>query len=272
MNNIQKLKQFKDKLENSKNSKKIKRALKSGILAMAIFTITFPPCYASYKKRLSHDEYLDILNDYNQHIASYAEEFKKEELSDLDIFMKIMVNDMDRFSVQYVDEIPIGYERLYLYATKSGDCANFADDMTAKLNQINPNYQANNLYVSMKDNSDSSVFNSSKIWTANHCVTAITINNTILILDPATMRLGTMKDGKIIMFGNEEELSIAPIYTYAKRGWEDFFSMLEKVKESYSNQEDIQKLNEMYGQEAQINSCIKVLHYDKKYPYLSKRK
>lgn len=268
MNNIEKLKLLRDRLEESKNAKKIKKALEGGIIAMAILAITFPPCHASYKRRLSHDENLDILNDYNQHIASYSEEFNREELSDLDIFMKIMVNDMDRFSVKYVDEIPIGYERLFLHATKCGDCANLADDMIAKLNQINPNYQANNLYVSMKENNDSSISNSSSsIWTANHCVTAVKVDDKVLILDPATMRFGTMKDGKIVMFGKEEELSLAPIYTYVERGFEDFFPMLEKIKDSYSNKEDIQVLNQMYGEEAQLNSCIKIIRYDRKYGY-----
>lgn len=111
------------------------------------------PLALSYNISKSIDEteviYADELNDYNKEIEAYAKYINSLELSDLEIIVKVM-NDMWSNIEGY--KIPesyddVGYDRLSIYMNGYGACRNMTDDFTARLNAINPEYEAFNLIV-----------------------------------------------------------------------------------------------------------------------------
>lgn len=94
-------------------------------------------------------KYANEIEDYNKKIVSYAEEINAMKLSDIQIFMKVM-SDMWEEIDGYSKDItinPAGYFRITLNEEKRGVCRHMADDVTAKLNKINPKYNARNVYV-----------------------------------------------------------------------------------------------------------------------------
>lgn len=93
--------------------------------------------------------YQNEIEDYNNEIESYAQYINSLNLSDLEIIMKVM-NDMwekiDGYKTPNNYDIN-GYFRLSLYYDGYGVCRNMADDLTARLNAINPDYEACNINV-----------------------------------------------------------------------------------------------------------------------------
>ena len=123
------------KLKEFKDSQTIKEILAGISVSIVIIVNLFPPFNAHY------EENVDLLNQYNNYIDCYSKEFEYLDLNHLDIFEKIILDAKENgFKYKIVDEIPFGYERLFLYANGYGDCCNFSDDMTAKLNKINSSY------------------------------------------------------------------------------------------------------------------------------------
>ena len=86
-----------------------------------------------------------IIEQYQEDIEEYANFINDLELSDLEIFVKEM-SDMWENINGYAEpdyEYDIwGYCRYNLYAKNYGVCRQFADDCAARLNEINPEYQA----------------------------------------------------------------------------------------------------------------------------------
>lgn len=269
MNKLEKLKELRDRIENNKKVEKVKYALVGVSVSLAIFLVATPSIIAHYRKKMSEENNLDLLNSYNQYIQNYANQFDKDELEDLDIFVKIMYDSMkDGSKYKKVDEVPFGYERLFLYDNKFGDCANYSDDMTAKLNAINSDYHARNLYVNMQDgNLEENLidpidkFIRKYIVNANHCVTVVDIDDKVVVIDPTNYAIGTIKNGQIVMFSDDLSMKVSPIYTYFGRGMDDFFALGDTIIKSFHNKEEIDDLNNAYGEEAQGKSLEKMLHY-----------
>ena len=99
-------------------------------------------------------EYSKDIEEYDEYIQKYAQEIKNMNLTDTQIFAKVMY-DMWKEIQGYAEPQNdiIGYYRLTLKKEGRGVCRNFADDLTAKLNKINPEYNARNLTVYMDDGS-----------------------------------------------------------------------------------------------------------------------
>ena len=166
-------------------------------------------------------------------------------LTDSQIFIKLMKDMWDSIDgYAHPKNEAIGFYRLTLENEEIGVCRNFADDMTAKLNLINPNYNARNLTVYMDDNKNYKIAkitrhvvenneivedrtgednntqnNNTEIdfnlldyipnsLLGNHMVTAVDVdvkgNKLTLILDPTNPSIGVFKDGKIFLFSTPD--------------------------------------------------------------------
>lgn len=98
-------------------------------------------------------EYAEKIEEYDEYIQKYAKKIKNMNLTDTQIFVKVIYDMWKEIKGYAVPENEIiGYLRLTLGIEGIGVCRNFADDITAKLNAINPDYNARNLVVYMKDN------------------------------------------------------------------------------------------------------------------------
>ncbi len=113
-----------------------------------------------YKERLENNgiKYKSETEDYNKKMKEYCDKIKKMDLSDLELFIKLIQDlwkNIDGYSIGKDDFL--GYERVYLDMSKKGCCRHFADDFTAKLNYINPKYNARNVMVNLEKSRE--VFN-----------------------------------------------------------------------------------------------------------------
>ena len=98
-------------------------------------------------------EYNNVIEQYDKKIEEYALKVKELNLTDFQIVMKVM-DDMWSSIKGYGEptEDIIGFQRLdFLEDDGVGVCRNMADDFTAKLNAINPEFHARNMVVYMKD-------------------------------------------------------------------------------------------------------------------------
>lgn len=97
--------------------------------------------------------YSEEINEYDIEIKKYADYINSLNLSDLEIIMKVM-NDMWSNIDGYKNPgeyDAIGYHRLALYMDGYGVCRNMADDFTARMNAINADYEACNMFVYLND-------------------------------------------------------------------------------------------------------------------------
>lgn len=102
-------------------------------------------------KKLKDEEavkYEQELNEYNNNVEKYADEVKSMNLTDLQTVMKVMDDmweNIDGYGEPKIDS-PY-FPRLDMTEGGVGVCRNMADDVTSKLNAINPEYNARNLSV-----------------------------------------------------------------------------------------------------------------------------
>ena len=129
------------RIKNAFLRKMVPYTLSAGILLPAGLTADIET-----QKLINSVKYEKEIENYNDKIEKYAKEINSMKLTDIQIFMKI-IDDMWKEIDGYAfpkNEIE-GYLRLTLDNEKIGVCRNFADDITAKLNAINPEYHARNL-------------------------------------------------------------------------------------------------------------------------------
>lgn len=232
--------------------------------------------------------YQSEIKDYDEEIKTYAEHINSMNLSDLEIIMKVM-NDMwnsiDGYKTPDMYDA-IGYPRLALYMDGYGVCRNMADDFTARMNAINPNYEACNLNVYLKeaeinnirrttlvnyntiaDNSEQeeNIDYKSEIisnLTGNHMVSCVKLkeDDVLLIVDPTNPSIGVLKNGEITMLSNQimKEIKIKPVGNLML-GSDNRKEYLKKLTESLFTAGDINTLKEKYGITSQNETLEEII-------------
>ena len=232
--------------------------------------------------------YQSEIKDYDEEIKTYAEHINSMNLSDLEIIMKVM-NDMwnsiDGYKTPDMYDA-IGYPRLALYMDGYGVCRNMADDFTARMNAINPNYEACNLnvylkeaeinnirrttlvnYNSIADNSEQeeNIDYKSEIisnLTGNHMVSCIKLkeDDVLLIVDPTNPSIGVLKNGEIMMLSNQvmKGIKIKPVGNLML-GSDNRKEYLKKLTESLFTAGDINTLKEKYGITSQNETLEEII-------------
>ena len=232
--------------------------------------------------------YQSEIKDYDEEIKTYAEHINSMNLSDLEIIMKVM-NDMwnsiDGYKTPDMYDA-IGYPRLALYMDGYGVCRNMADDFTARMNAINPDYEACNLnvylkeaeinnirrttlvnYNSIADNSEQeeNIDYKSEIisnLTGNHMVSCIKLkeDDVLLIVDPTNPSIGVLKNGEITMLSNQmmKGIKIKPVGNLML-GSDNRKEYLKKLIESLFTAGDINTLKEKYGITSQNETLEEII-------------
>lgn len=107
--------------------------------------------------------YTTEIENYNDNIKNYAEQVNSLNLTDIQVIAKVLDDIWKDFYYGKPNYNIFGYERLDLSEGNVGVCRNLADDFTAKMNAINPKYNAKNIIV----NEDSSYFTNDSIANIN---------------------------------------------------------------------------------------------------------
>lgn len=236
-------------------------------------------------------EYAADIEQYNNKINKYANEINEMNLTDVQVFMKVMDDMWGSIKGYKTPELNLsGFYELDLATEEGyGVCRNMASDVAKKLNAINPEYNARVIPVGMGDTyyqianitrtvlqenetvsehegeeNESSPDILAKIF-GNHMVTLVDVkeDNLTLVLDPTNPGIGIYKDGDIIMLNpvhdassNEKIEYEAKEYTSAViiRG-EGMQGVVDTIKDYFSTYEDanltFEQIEEKYGLEAQ---------------------
>lgn len=174
-----------------------------------------------------------------------------------------------------------------------GVCRNMADDVAAKLNEINPEFNARILYVTMNDGdyylcniqrkfandsaSSSSSSNENNDTEENNFVTDVLENiyevanhavvlfdmpgeDITMIADPTNPSLGLFKNGEIYMFSKPDGKGYSPAaFSQSLTGFEGLNDYGNTKIESYFSKGDIEVLREKYGIDAE-NKALEEVH------------
>lgn len=228
--------------------------------------------------------YAQELENYNKKIETYASEVKSMNLTDIQTFMKVMSDmwkEIDGYATPENDIM--GFLRLTLDGEGKGVCRHFADDVTAKLNEINPEYNARNITVYMSENEynlaniDRTILETNETvaeknseeslvqeentidftkYAGNHMVTVVDVpdQNVSLVLDPTNPGIGVFKDGKVYMFSTPDGKGIETksLGQFVLNGAEEFFDLNKTKLESFLvSDKTLEELKNIYGTEAQ---------------------
>lgn len=222
-------------------------------------------------------EYSAEIEEYNKSIEKYSEYINSLNLTHLQIIMKVMSDQWEQYKYCVDEDLKVGYYRLSFQEKGYGVCTSFADDFTAKMNAINPKYEAKNVICNMLEDDDTNevkivdlernvievvtdIDKETKLRLSirkkllnlgNHAVTMIKIpdEDYYLIVDSTNLMIGLIKNGKIHVFNSND----SEIIEYDKNGnilmgGKDFVS---KKDTFYSCDETYNELNEIYGYEEQ---------------------
>ena len=235
----------------------------------------------------------DLLQQYNKKITRYADEINKLQLdNDLDVIMKVMYDMWDEMEGYDDPIIDIPYLGRLAFTKKHGIgvCRNIADDFTARMNAINPDYNARNIAVyfngsdyninsyaniktiildnnvgdgiNLKDEDDSEALDP-YIFYGNHMVTILKPKDKdyILVVDPTNPSIGVIKNGGIYLFSNTDGkglyfTSLGQIVC-VKNCENVFHDFLISIVNRINNRE-LEKLSNEWGHDAQNNSLEKI--------------
>ena len=191
----------------------------------------------------------------------------------------------------------VGFNRLdFLEENGIGVCRNMADDVSAKLNAINPEYNArtlavkmdveksikinnignskrppsnneeNNNYVVPDDNSFA--YNLAVDLNGNHKVVLMDIQkeNITLVVDPTNPGIGVFRDGKIYMFyvPDGEILTVRHFSTSIDGTLSIFDYNKRKIDSFFDSNISIEELERKYGVDAQNKALDYVLSLENK--------
>lgn len=263
-----------------KNKKLIKRAI-SIISAYAIFRTSFL-CYitADERERIEYEKlenekiYSAQIEEYNKNNIAYANDIKALNLSDLETILLIMNDMKNNYTAGIDNNVISGYWRLEFNEFGQGDCKCYADDFVAKINEINPEYNARSIAVYCINSEqeyevlledflldNSTAINGKRF--GNHAVVALDIKegNYTLVVDPTfNIIVGILKCGKIFRFEHEIVYDYKMI-TGAAYTQEDYETMVKNIKNTF-RLDDITwwELMKIYGDEAvedALNSAVR---------------
>lgn len=122
------------------------------IIGFSLLASPFAIPYAAY---LNIDEnevaYASQIEDYKKDNEKYAKQFEGEDLTELEIIMKVMDDMWSRMKGYGEPEIDAyGFYELDTGRDDGvGVCRNIAPDFAKKMNEINPNFNARTIYVTM---------------------------------------------------------------------------------------------------------------------------
>lgn len=237
------------------STKKTIHGLKEAIKGLTIFTTTIGVVIAgnvgeyikeNYKQSLIENE--KIINEYDEEISNYATKIQELHLdNDLEIVMKVMDDMWKEIEYGKPTKDITGLGRLaFTEEEKVGVCRNIADDFSARMNAINPEYNARNLTVKIdfnyyskdslanidrtiketnetvingeenKEKDDNDEINEflDKInlenYSGNHMVTIFEPikSDYTLVVDATNPSIGIIANGKIYMFSTENRKGI----------------------------------------------------------------
>ncbi|MBR1883518.1 MAG: hypothetical protein IJ809_00975 [Clostridia bacterium] len=240
------------------------------------------------------EEYLDDVKEYSENIKKIA---KKENYSDLDIFMKLMDDMWEGIDGYKRAENEInGALGASLKYEKGGVCRNFADDIATKLNNINEKYNArsfsvktdlegakvqladidiklaetNETIVNSGESSNEIQVNDNlglKKIAPDHAIVAVDVTidgkAVTMFLDPTNPSISVYTNGEIRTL-NSDKTILGVKSQYLKlliEGGEDYLKNMSAYIGSYfSNidENEYEKINEMFGIDAQNRSLKKV--------------
>jgi len=273
----------------------VKFAKKIGFLSLLSFLEISTLFISSSQDQIDDNKikYEEEIEKYDENIAKYAKEVKNMNLSDIQIFMKVMEDMWSNIQGYATPEKDIsGFYELDLATSDGyGVCRNMASDIAKKLNKINPQYNARTLIVEMgnegsyeiadierniyetnetvkeeqqEENTDSNNFWQNII--GNHMVTLVDVaeDNLTLVLDPTNPGLGMYIKGKVVMFNsNGVDFDGKEYINSIMNGEEGFHRTVEGFFESYKIPKlSIEEIKEKYGIEAQ-NAAIEQVKYKK---------
>lgn len=279
-NDLTKMKLYKTKLVVTENSKKIlKEVINLAATLQVSITIALGSIgYDYYQQKKTNEDTLSFeLLMYNQQNEEYANEINDLNLDDLQIIMKVM-NDIWSNMEGYGNppKNALGLPRLDLAKPGGiGVCRNIADDFTAKMNAINPEYNARNLIVYLDDNyytssgmssikrKNAKSSSSSNVETeenitgkifGNYMVTLIDIDkdNITLVVDSTNPTIGYLDNGKIYMLSMKDHKGLNYCYVgELSCSIEDVPSINRSLIKSFQNEDSKDNLIEKYGVDAQ---------------------
>ena len=243
----------------------------------------------------SDEKFVQMMTEYDSSIEEYASYINSLGLSDLEVITKVMI-DIWANIYGYNGKVEgysndINYSRLAIYTYGYGVCRHLADDFTARMNAINPEYKAFNMCVYMQDSFELS--NIDRFWfpkdlpneeadlglpkpvrefikskIGNHMVTCLTIPNTDihLVVDVTNPSIGVLKNGHIVMLTEKDVDPLVPMHDsnmgYKWKNKEELLRYLEYYLQSFLYSQDLVKLKEKYGTSAQNEAIKKVSVYD----------
>ena len=293
------MKQYEIMYETGNKPKSIFERIKEKVL-YRVFPYTFatslllPTASQAVTETIRFRDYIihyREINEYNKKIEEYAKNINGMNLTDTQLFVKL-IYDLWKQIKGYAEpkEEILGYLRLSLDKEGIGVCRNFADDLTAKLNLINPNYNARNVAVYMEDANyelveierkileihdhgeetffqrvENNIQNGMSHIFGNHEVVAVDIldKNITLILDPTNPSIGVLINGKIHMFsvldGNGFKVKVAG--QLLSNDIEGNLKMLKSEINSFlPNEYTLEELQKEYG----IDALNRALEYIKR--------
>lgn len=237
-NDLTKMKLYKTNYKLKSGFDKILKKTKNILPLVSSFMLVLGTFSFVVQKITNYNEFKfkDELAEYNLNNDNYAKKVNSLNLNDLQIIMKVMDDiwtNMDGYGEPNKDKI--GLWRLDMNEKEAvGVCRNIADDFTAKINAINPEYNARNLmvYIDEKYYDDNSYSNiqrnyaesykqndnnqNSKIENilsenltnviGNHMVTVLDIpgKNITLVVDTTNASIGVYKNGTIKILSNDK--------------------------------------------------------------------
>ncbi len=278
-------------LWNIKRNMKL-TALYLGIVSSAV-TLTLPGMNAISAKE-NEIKYEKEIDGYDKKIKKYADEVNKSNLSDVQIFMKVMDDMWKQIKGYKSPELDLtGFMELDLANEDGyGVCRNMASDIARKLNEINPEYNARTMVVNMGDNGsyktadikreileknetvqenqgnqeEENIGNMTAKIFGNHMVTLVDVkqDDLIIVLDPTNPGIGVYKDGNIKMLNsgknNGLEFDTRKMTTIiTSTGYRDGVECIEDLAMSYKKTKlTDEQIEEKYGLKAQNQALDEV--------------
>ena len=288
---------FKAKLYKSSYS--MSKGLKTALSALSSLVVTSTMMIGGMMYNSSNESYAnalvdkaELIQEYDEKINNYAYEINSLGLdNDLDVVMKVMYdmwNEMQGYGNPELDKVGLG--RLdFAHEGGKGVCRNIADDFSARMNAINPEYNARNLIVyldadyyshdylakidtnivpeeSVVEDNNENLTNVITNLAGNHMVSIFEPigKNYTLVVDATNPSIGIIENGKIYMFQTLENkgLSFKPVgqlLAVPNYDYKDIHS--EFTYKSFVNgltDKELEELNTEWGLDAQNASLEKI--------------